>query len=55
MTHSDKHLNICILMNLIGLLGLFAGHIEIAAAALFSGLLKFEIYMIVRAHENKKN
>lgn len=54
MTHSSKHFNLCVAINLIGLVTMANGHIDLGAVIIFAGLMKFETYALAKYYENKK-
>jgi hypothetical protein len=54
MPHSSKHRNVCIAINLIGLITMAEGYVDLGAVILFAGLMKFETYMLARHYENKR-
>ena len=51
MIHSSKHRNICIAINILGMLFLISGRADIGAILLFTGLMKFETFHLSKQYE----
>lgn len=55
MISASQALRMCIFINILGILSIVNGRLDLGAVILFAGLTKFQLYVILKQLEDKDN